>query len=74
MLLAFLPLCQESRVLFLRARRDAAMMYYVPSSNLAIVGSHEVLDFEQIMKDLAEKLSEDNIQKILQHADYRCRQ
>ena len=49
------------------------MVCDVPSSNLAIVGSHEVLDLEQIEKDLAEKLSEDDIQKILQHADYRCR-
>ncbi len=74
MLLAFLPLPVKSQESYFCEHFVTAMVYDVPSSSLAIVGSHEVLDFEQIEKDLAEKLSEDDIQNILLHADYRCRQ
>ncbi len=51
MLLAFLPLPVKSLIFASSSLFVTAMMYDVPNSSLAIVGSHEVLDFEQIEKD-----------------------
>uniref|UniRef100_A0A7S2PBG5 Uncharacterized protein n=1 Tax=Skeletonema marinoi TaxID=267567 RepID=A0A7S2PBG5_9STRA len=61
-------LATPSRVLLLHALNDSDDD--VPSSSSAIVGSHhEVLDFGQIEKALAEKLSDQDIQRILLHTD-----
>eukprot|EP00984_Skeletonema_dohrnii_P024087 scaffold13198_cov94-Skeletonema_dohrnii-CCMP3373.AAC.4 len=62
-------LAAPSRVLLLQALNDSDDDD-VPSSSSAIVGSHhEVLDFGQIEKDLAEKLTDQDLQRILLHTD-----
>mmetsp|Transcript_18112 Transcript_18112/g.27275 ORF Transcript_18112/g.27275 Transcript_18112/m.27275 type:complete len:529 (-) Transcript_18112:412-1998(-) len=63
-------LAAPSRVLLLQALNDTDDDDVPSSSSSAIVGSHhEVLDFGQIEKDLAEKLTDQDIQRILLHTD-----